>query len=68
MSHAAVTPLQDSRTPLSAIDPRIQEPEDLDAWEYEYSNTETEVCSFGLQFVSFVLIVSTLRHIMLLLT
>jgi hypothetical protein len=41
MSETAITPLP---TLPSAIDPRVQEPEDLDAWEYEYSNSETEVC------------------------
>lgn len=50
MAQAAIPP-QDSQPVLSAIDPRIQEPEDSDAWEYEYSSTETEVGIFGILFI-----------------
>lgn len=39
MSRDAFTPLQSLQ---STVDPRIQ---GLEAWEYEYSNTETEVCN-----------------------
>jgi hypothetical protein len=43
MAQVAITPLQTSDVPPAAIDPCIQEPEDADTWEYEYSSTETEV-------------------------
>jgi hypothetical protein len=46
MALAAITPPQDSQPALSTIDPRIQELEVPDAWEYEYSNTETDVRGF----------------------
>ena len=46
MAQAAITPLQDSQPDQSATDPRLQKVEDPDAWEYEYSTTETEVRGF----------------------
>lgn len=43
MSQVVTTPPQGSDAPPSAIDPHIQEPEDPEIWDYEYSTTETEV-------------------------
>jgi hypothetical protein len=43
MSQVVTTPPQDLNAPPIAIDPHIQEAEDPDAWDYEYSTTETEV-------------------------